>query len=259
MPKTRYSTFLVIPDVHAYPGQNFKRFDRLNAFLKGRQVDSIVQIGDLWDFPSLCTHEMHTPEWHHQNLEADIQAGFDALTKIREIAYSRNIPNYEIHITEGNHEHRYNKWMASDNRLKTSTFPKTVRDLLFKQGPNVRGLHYHDFQSPFIYNETAFCHYFVSGVMNRPQGGERPAANILRSQLMSCISGHTHVLDFAERTRADSTKICALVSGCFVDPNQPFNYAGAARRLWWNGAHLIHFTNACGEFDIESISLNRLQ
>ena len=50
-------TMLMIPDVHAMPGQELWRFGSLMAWLEKRDtpIQKIVQIGDLWDFGSLCT------------------------------------------------------------------------------------------------------------------------------------------------------------------------------------------------------------
>ena len=42
-----------------------------------------------------------------------------------------------------------------------------------------------------------------------------------------------------------------------MDPDGDFGYAKSTKKLWWNGVHLLHFTKP-GEFDVESISLDRL-
>jgi hypothetical protein len=162
----------------------------------------------------------------------------------------------EIHFIEGNHEDRYNKWMKSDNRLLTSGFPQTVQQLLKNYRPQAN-VKFHPFLKPVTLMGAVFQHYFVSGVMGRPQGGEHHANNLLKSQHASCICGHSHLLSTATRTKADGSKLHALVAGCFVDPKGDFSYAKAAKKLWWNGVHLLHFY-APGEFDVESISLERL-
>jgi len=123
-------TVLLIPDTHAMPGDSLDRFDRLSDYLDERALtlDKVVHIGDLWDFESLCTHDMNSPHWYHRSLEKDIEAGFYALDKIVSIAHAWG--STDIEFIEGNHEDRYNKWMASDNRLLTSGFPKTVQQLI---------------------------------------------------------------------------------------------------------------------------------
>jgi hypothetical protein len=244
------STILLIPDFHAKKGDKLERLDALKSWLDKRRqpISRIVLIGDVFDMESLCLHDNQMPTWYQRSLKADLSVGFKALEKVQKLA------RCPVEFIEGNHEVRYNKWMASDNRLLTSDFPQTVRELIAKEAPKI---YYHDFLVPFIHNEVAFSHYFVTGLMGRAQGGERPAGNILKAQHMSCVAGHSHLLDFSERTKADGSKIYGFVSGCFVDPEADFSYAGAARKLWWNGVHLLHFT-APGEFDVESISLARL-
>ena len=249
-------TVLLIPDTHAMPGDSLDRFDRLSDYLDERALtlDKVVHIGDLWDFESLCTHDMNSPHWYHRSLEKDIEAGFYALDKIVSIAHAWG--STDIEFIEGNHEDRYNKWMASDNRLLTSGFPKTVQQLIRTYKSSVK-INFHKFLQPANIYGAIFQHYFVSGVMGRPQGGEHHANNLLKSQHSSCICGHSHLLSTATRTKADGSKLHALVGGCFVDPKGEFAYAKAAKKLWWNGVHLLHFY-APGEFDVESISLERL-
>jgi hypothetical protein len=253
--KFKPKTVLLVPDVHAKVADSLDRMRVLRATMNAKHIKlaDVVQIGDLWDFESLCLHDKESPEWYQRNLQADIDAGMVGLDILADIARTHGA---KLHVTEGNHEDRYNRWMKSDNRLLTSSFPKTVRALIKQERPDLK-MNYVDFLKPLTLYGAAFAHYFVSGVMNRPQGGERPAANILRTQLMTTICGHTHTMDYAQRTRADGKRVHALVSGSFVDPAGDFKYAGAARKLWWCGAHLLHFTEM-GEFDLESISLARM-
>lgn len=257
--KFKPKTVLLIPDVHAKADDDLERLDTLWAWLnkEAKQVDQIVQIGDLWDFESLCLHDNESPEWYRRSLEADIDAGFRALDKITDIANDLGVPANQVYLTLGNHEDRYDKWMKSDNRLLTSDFPKTVRALIGNRRPTLP-LRVQPFLKPVLLNGAAFAHYFVSGVMNRPHSGERPALSMLRTHHMTAVAGHKHTADWAEHTRPDGTKLYAMVAGCFVDPEGDFAYAGAGRKLWWNGCHLLHFT-APGEFDVESVSLARMQ
>lgn len=246
------TSIVLIPDVHAKPGDKLERLHALRAKLKKvPNISHVVQIGDLGSFDSLSLHDNQTPDWYTRSVGGDLAAFRQALTLVDHIAQDHGAA---VHVTEGNHENRYNKWMLSDNRLTTSDFTKTVGAYVKKEMP---WINYHAFQKPLIIRGAAFCHYVVSGLMNRAVGGERPAGTILKTQFMSTVVGHSHILDFAERTRVDGTKIYGLVSGCFVDPAAEFSYAGAAKALWWNGAHVLHFYKS-GQFDLESLSIDRL-
>lgn len=252
-------TVLLIPDVHATPGDDLGRLEAMTDWVLDKRkvkLDKIVIIGDVFDFASLSLHDNHQPEWYERSLGADAEAGLSALDKIVELADSSGLyVNKDVHFIEGNHEDRYNKWMKSDNRLLTSQFPKTVSALIKEE--RAYRFNYHAFLKPVMIYGTAFQHYHVSGVMNRPHAGERPALSMLRQHHMSVVQGHKHTLDFAEHTRPDGSKLYGFVCGAFVNPKTEFAYAGAARKLWWNGFHLLHFY-APGEFDVESISLERI-
>lgn len=249
-------TVLVVPDTHAMPGDDLDRLKQLMAWLVWRKIEltDVVHLGDLWDFGSLCTHDMDDPEWYHRSLEDDIQAGLDGLDLMQSIFEATGAKNF--YFVEGNHEDRYNKWMKSDNRLLTSGFPKTVASLVKQRRPTFP-VKYQPFLKPLILHGAVFQHYFVSGLMGRPQGGEHHANNLLKSQHTSCVCGHSHLLSTATRTKADGSKINALVGGCFVDPDGDFGYAKASKKMWWNGVHLLHFTGP-GAFDVESVSIERL-
>lgn len=251
-------TYLLIPDAHAKAGDDLSRFSLLRAWLHEREptLHGVINIGDLWDFESLCMHDQNDPAWYSRNLEDEIQAGLSALDIQANILKKFGVSNPEHIFIEGNHENRYNKWMAGDNRLRTSPFPQKVSGLVKYYRPTMK-LKYTPFLQPKVVQGAAFSHYFVSGLMARAQSGERPAGTILKAQHMSCVCGHSHTLDYAERTRADGTKIHGLVSGSFVDPKSDFGFAGPARKLWWSGCHLLHFTGP-GEFDVESVSLARM-
>ena len=259
MSSTYAKTLLLIPDSHSRPGDPHTRFKKLHTYLSGRlnrPLDKVVHIGDLWDFESLCHHDSHLPEWNDRSLSMDIEAGADGLDHILSIAKTFDVPDKDIHFLAGNHEERYNKWMQSDNRLRTSPFPATMKGLVSYLRPKLN-LKFHAFLKPAIIYGTVFQHYFTSGLMGRPQGGEHHANNLLRSQHTSCVCGHSHLLSTSTRTKGDGAKINALVAGAFIEPGDTFSYAGPAQKLWWSGAHLLHFYRP-GEFDIESISIERL-
>lgn len=247
-------TVLYIPDTHVQPGENFDRFDALWKWLKrnNRSVDWIVHAGDHWDFDALCSHDSKLPEWNERSVQESIDAGIEGLVKIVDIADAANAEY--IVMTLGNHEERWRRWVKEDNRVRTFIPEDYIEQVV---DDNFNGVELVPFQQPTIINGVAFAHYFVSGLMNRPASGDRPALSLLRTQHMSVVQGHKHTFDHAEHTRPDGSKIHALIGGCFVDPNAPFSFAGASRKLWWNGVHILHFT-APGEFDVEQISLARM-
>jgi len=166
-PKTKFipKTGLLIPDTHIQTGDDLGRFYALKAWIASRNIelDFIVQIGDLLDFEALCTHDQDAPEWYERNLMSEIEAGMKALDIIERIGRTYGKKDCPIHIIEGNHENRYNKWMAGDNRLRTSPFPQTVAKLINFYRPSNK-FNYVPFLQPLIVDDIAFSHYVVSGL-----------------------------------------------------------------------------------------------
>jgi hypothetical protein len=249
-------TILLIPDVHAKEGDKLERLDAMAGWLKERKLPltKIVQIGDLWCLPSLCLHDKDRPEWFERKLDEDLEAGFRALDKIVTIAEDHDLLQSDITITLGNHEDRYDKFMASDNRLRSSPFPKTLKTLIRRRH---KYLPVFDFLTPYTFAGITFQHYFTSGVMGRAQGGENLAPNLLRNQLTTVVCGHAHVYSYAERTAATGHKVQALCAGCLTDASSPPTYARGTAHLWRNGFSILHVT-APGNFDLEFVSLERI-
>lgn len=251
-------TILYVPDAHVMAGDDLKRFYALKHWLADRRVklDHMVQGGDLWDFAAFCSYDEGRPEYYERHFWKEFSRGLDALDILESLATLNGNPGCKFSLTEGNHENRYAKVMAADNRLRTGPFPKTVAELVKFYRPASK-VNYVEFLKPLQLYGITFAHYFTSGLMGRPQGGERPASNILKAQFQSAICCHSHLKDTAERTCADGRKIHCLVGGCFVNPKHKFAFAGPAQKLWHSCVHLLHVT-APGEFDTETISAIRL-
>jgi hypothetical protein len=249
-------TILLVPDIHAKPGDDLTRLDTMAEWLRKRRLSltKIVQIGDAYDMASLCLHDKESPEWYERNLSDDLAAGDWALDKLVMLAQEHDLLQSDVIFTLGNHEDRYDKFMAADNRLRTGPFTKTLKGRVKKQYPHMTVV---DFLKPHIFAGIAFQHYFTSGVMGRPQGGENIANNLLRNQFMPVVCGHTHIYSYAERTDATGRKVQALCAGCFVDPNLPVKYARGTNHLWRNGITLLHVWDM-GQYDLEFVSLERL-
>jgi hypothetical protein len=112
------------------------------------------------------------------------------------------------------------------------------------------GWEYVPYLEPVELQGFTFSHYFASGIMGRPIGGEMPALALLRKQLTSCVAGHSHLFDIAHRTRPNGTRAWGLVAGCFMDKKQWESYAAAANRLWWRGLIILR---GCEKGDFESM------
>lgn len=103
----------------------------------------------------------------------------------------------------------------------------------------------------------SFSHYYPSGLMGRPIGGQNPAFSLLRDQLRSCVQGHNHLWNFCERT-SGTRKIQCLTAGAYTEPTWNPAYAGPSRRLWWDGVTYLEDVKDGWASSIQRIHVSRL-
>jgi hypothetical protein len=250
-------SILVIPDSHAMPDVDNRRFTWLGKLIVDRQPEVIVNIGDMFDMESLCSYDKGKQTAEGRRYVDDLAVGFDAMQKINdeidELNITRVYKKYnprKIGII-GNHEVRI-KRAADENPEFFGHL--TLDDLKFDE----YGWEEVPFLEPIDVDGIVFSHYFISGVMARPIGGENPAVSVIKKHYKSCIWGHSHVWDYAERTDVLGKRIIAVNVGCYLDPEQYLDYAGEANKLWRNGITILNDVRD-GDFDVEFISTERLQ
>lgn len=237
---------LVIPDAHAKPGVSNRRFEMAGRYIADTKPDVVVSIGDHYDMESLSSYDEGKACFEGRRLTADIQVGLDAFERLEHCSKGHKARKV---FCLGNHEARLSRMMDSDSKL----------DGLFKLSDlQFKGWEMHDFLQVVNIAGVNFSHYFCTGTMGRPQGGEYPAANLIKKQFVSCVQGHSHVLDFATRTTAKGTKLMGVVVGCFLDSKQSEAYANPqGNNLWHKGLVTLKNVEA-GSFDIETISIKAL-
>lgn len=239
-------SILVIPDSHVRPGVSLRRFKWLAKFIKERDPDYIVHLGDLFDMESLCSYDAKTLHAENRRYKHDVQSGRNALYEFSFVS-SKAKKFFLI----GNHEQRIERACTENPALADWL---SYDDL----GLKMDGWEMVPFLQPKELCGIFFSHYFISGVMGRPIGGENAAANMLRKTFVSCVAGHSHLYDYSERSNVLGHKIQALVAGCFLDPAQRERYAGPANSMWRNAISYLHNCKN-GNFDLETISIERLR
>lgn len=112
-------TCLVIPDIQAKPGQSYKHLEALQRFIAKKRPSCIVQLGDLWDIPSLSSYDVGKKSAEGKRLVADINAGKKAVDLI-----TPKIRGYKPKLiyTEGNHEYRIRRYENDYPALEGSLF-----------------------------------------------------------------------------------------------------------------------------------------
>lgn len=251
-------THLVIPDSHAHPDFDNKRFEWLGKFIVDLRPDVIINLGDQADMASLCSYDRGTKGFEGRRYKKDIQANIEANELVfkplhelqdRQRRGKRKIYKPETYFCLGNHENRINRVTSNQAELDGTI---SIEDL--------KNHEYYDevipFLQPLVVDGIVYQHYFTSGVMNSAISGVNPARMMLNKGHMSCTCGHSHLRDFAEDTRWDGKKIQALVAGVFQDYEA--DYAGPANALWWSGL-IVKRQVTDGNYDLEFVSMEQLK
>lgn len=254
------TTILVVPDSHAKHAFPNTRFSWLGRFIIDRKPDIIVNIGDMADMPSLCSYDKGKKSFEGRRYKDDIKAVieaqqlmFEPINAYNKQQRSNKQAQYKPRfvMTLGNHDHRINRAIEQQAELDGAI---SIEDLKYEDF----GWELHPFLDVVNISGVNFSHYFTSGVMGRPIGGEHHAHSLITKQLSSCVQGHSHLRDFAERTTSEGRKILGLVVGCYLEEDQYEDYAGPANKMWWKGLVMMHDVNN-GEFEPEFINIKQIK
>lgn len=254
-------SIVVIPDTHAHPDLDNDRFEWLGKFILDRKPDIVLALGDFYDMPSLSSYDKGTKGFEGRRYKKDIEAGIDAqerlwapVAKYNKLRLKNKKAQYvpERVMAVGNHEERVDRVVNMSPELHGTIgesdyqFSKYWNRIIpFKQTEVVEGF--------------AVSHYFPAGLLGRPIGGENPADAHLKKLSMSAIAGHSHLLDIKTRTKADGTKMMALIGGCYVHQDMVETWNKNTYQLWWNGiTYLTDVENGYAE-GVEFITQERLR
>jgi len=242
-------THLIIPDSHAHPDFKNDRYTWLGHLINDVKPDVVVDIGDWFDMPSLCLYDKGLKSFEGRRYMKDINAGLDAQDRMFSVIrkQKRKLPRFVR--TLGNHEERINKAINRDPILEGTI---GLGDLQSRH----YGWEEYPFLHPVEVDGVTYQHYFTSGIMGRPIGGERHAQALILKQLRSCTQGHSHLFDYCVRSDVRGRKIHGCVVGVYQDYHA--DYAGPANRVW-NPGVVIKRGVENGEYDLEHISLKRIK
>jgi hypothetical protein len=211
--------------------------------------DVVIDIGDWFDMPSLCSYDKGKKGFEGRRYNKDIAVGVDAQDRMLTIVRRQKQKLPRFVRTLGNHENRIVRAIECDPILEGTI---GLNDL---QSANYLWEE-HPFLEPVDIDGVSYAHYFISGILGKPIGGENHAKSLLIKQLKSCTQGHSHLFDYCIRTSADCRRIQSLVVGSYLDYKA--EWAGPATNLWWNGVVLC--TNVeKGQYDMSQISIQQLK
>lgn len=249
-----YRSHLVIPDSHAHPSYDNKRFEWLGKLILDLKPDVVVHLGDFSDMPSLSSYDVGTKGFEGKRYSKDVECAIDAQERMFHPLRraKKKLPQMEMLI--GNHEYRINRAISYNAAQLDGVI--SIDDLQYKKfGWNVtpyRG------GTPGIrtIDGINYAHFFTSGVMGRAISGIHPAYQLLSKQYQSCTQGHTHTTDYCLRTNAAGQFIQGMVAGVYQDWEADF--AGVANDLWWRGV-IMKRRVMNGTYDPEWIGLDAIK
>lgn len=242
-------THLVIPDLHAHPDYDNERAAAIGRLIVSLKPDVVVCLGDFGDFPSLCSYDKGTRSFEGRRYKRDLAAFHDAMNKLMEPIKKSKKKLPEFHFITGNHEQRLERVAELEPTLDGIV---SLADLKLDE----YGWEVHPFLKPASIDGILYCHYFVSGVMNRPIGGVHLANSLLTKGHVSATMGHTHTRSFAEATTFEGKVCTAVVAGACIDFPQEWT-SPQVNNMYWNGV-LIKRNVREGQYDLEWVSLDSL-
>lgn len=249
------TTHVVIPDCQVRPGDNLDYLERIGMFLRDKQPDVVVNIGDFADMPSLSSYDIGKKSFEGRRYISDVEAAREGMRRLfkpineyndrqRKNGKKQYKPQWEL--TLGNHCDRINRAVNSDPKLDGTI---GIGDLDYESF----GWTVHPFLEVCVLDGIAYSHYFVTGTAGRPASS---AQVLLNRKHMSCIAGHQQGRQAASAYRADGKRITAIIAGSCYEHNE--DYLGPQGNQHWRGLIQLHEVDD-GEFDELYVSLNYLE
>ena len=247
------TTHLIIGDAHAAPNQNLHRFTLLGRMVRDIRPDVVISIGDWADMPSLSSYHKGKRSFEGRRYSADIASANEALRLYhRELAdHNRAFPSDQVnprHVyCEGNHEWRIARACEDSPGLDVID----LSDIEFEK----RGWEVFRFLDHANIDGINYCHYFTSQNTSRAISGVNAARNLLMKKHVTCVVGHSHLLNHYS-TIAGDKRIHGLVVGWYCDAYK--EYAKQSNPGWWNGICVLRNVKD-GDFDLETWSYERIK
>lgn len=248
------ATHLIIPDSHSHPDFHNKRYDWAGRLAADIKPDTIIDIGDWADMPSLCSYDFGTRGYEGKRYHKDVASAVEARERFNKPLQEakKKMPRRVSLI--GNHEQRISKAISADAAHLEGVI--SLDDLQHKEYGWERVDYDGSTPGVVIIDGVAYAHYFVSGVMGRPISGERPAHQLVQKQFTSCVQGHTHTTDYCVRGTGRGNHLHGLVVGVYQD--YWADYAGNVNDIWWKGVIVLRDVEN-GQYDPQWISLAALK
>jgi hypothetical protein len=245
---------LVIPDCQVKPGVPLDHLRALGNYIVAKKPDTIVQIGDFADLPSLSSYDIGKRSFEGRRYSLDVDSAKRAmgillkpLNEYNKKAHKNHEKQYHPRkiLTLGNHEDRISRSIDSDPKLDGTL---SLQDLGYQES----GWEVYPFLKPVVVEGIVFSHYFPSGQLGRAAVSARA---IIQRYHQSCVAGHLQGRDVAYGKRADGKSITAIIAGSFYQHDE--DYLSPLGNQHWRGVYMLHEV-VDGQMDEMPVSLNYL-
>lgn len=246
---------IVIPDAQIRPGDDLTFLEAIGNYLVEKKPDTIVNIGDFADMPSLSSYDVGKRSFEGRRYVKDVEAVQMAQKRLleplwscqrRQLSNKKKVYTPQMVLTLGNHENRIDRAVNLDPKLE---------GVLDKEHLEYaeHGWEVHPFLSVVVLDGVAYSHYFTSGVLGRPA---TTAAAQLNKKHMSCIAGHQQGLQIHMAQRADGSRLTSVIAGSCYEHDE--DYLGPQGNKHWRGILVLHEVHD-GSFDLMPVSLDYLK
>ncbi|QZI86125.1 metallophos domain-containing protein [Vibrio phage 15E36.1] len=246
-------TILVIPDTQVTPEVCTKHISAAGRLIAKDRPETVVVIGDWWDFESLSYYDKGKAVAEGRRLHADLKAGGDAmnllLAPLKALQKKQKKNRHKVYQPRlifcwGNHEERLTRYM-NDNPATEGMFNLKALIKSF-------GFEFYDFLEIVEVENIMFSHYFANPLSGRPWGGM--INNKIAKIGKSFVQGHVQTLEYGERYLNNGEHQFGLVAGAFYTHDEA--YKGAQGNHHFRGLVKLHTSDE--RTDVEFVSINRL-
>lgn len=244
---------LIISDPHAHPEYSNERADWVGRLILDAKPDVVVNIGDMFDFPSLSSYEKGKKSFWGKMYKADLNAGLDFDERLwAPVRQAKRKQPFKVFV-EGNHENRLKRLLQVQPELEGTV---GFKDLDLKRNYD-EIVEYTGYDTPGMIeiDGILYSHFVITGVSGKAIAAQHLAYNLLQKKHQSVTVGHNHTFSFDIQNTGKRT-IQGLCCGTMQ--NYVPDWAGEIASLWSHGVVMKHNVEN-GTYDLEWISLDRLK
>lgn len=243
---------LVIPDIQAKPGVPLNHLQWIGQYAAEKHPDVIVQIGDMYDMPSLSSYDKGKKSFEGRRYKADIWAGncaFQLLTEpiLAEMRTTRRRRNRwlpDMRFLLGNHEQRIERAIQDETILDGT---------IGYQDFEHPGWSLHEFLEPVWIDGICYSHFFANPLSGRPYSGQSMDAR-LKTIGHSFTMGHQQVFMMGRRETIKGAMNGLVAGACYLHDEE---YRGPQGNREWRGIVICNEVQD-GAYDIMQVSLKYL-